>query len=295
MWTRKLPIVALLFLALSAVCLSTGGCGIGSPIKVSSQEDLENELHPKEPPKEAPGETKKVAAKTPDGAAPGVPYNAGLATTSIKGVVLFEGAPPKIGPIKMSEDCTAHHAGAMLKEDYVINDGKLANAVVFVSKGQEKWNFSSVQLPPARINQQGCKYIPHVMAMITDQKLEIESSDPIAHNIHGSPKTNNEFNVSQPTKGILPTKPSFASAEMGIPVRCDVHSWMSAWICVFEHPFFAVTKEDGSFEIKLPPGEQYEVSVWHEAGNKVKTPKPQVVKGVADGKPGDVKFTFSPK
>ena len=151
----------------------------------------------------------------------------------------------------------------------------------------------AVGASPARINQLGCQYLPHVMALMTDQKMEIQSSDDVAHNIHTSPQVNNGLNVSQTSKGVLPTKASFSSPEMGIPVKCDVHSWMSAYVCVFEHPFYAVSKEDGTFEIKLPPG-KYELSAWQENPNKLKVPKPQKIEVVAD-KPTEVKFTYSAK
>lgn len=296
MWTRKLPVVALLSLLFGAACLLSTGCGMGSPVKVDSLADLENELHPKVDPKAEADKTPKKAAtaKTPEEKA-AKPFTAEMANTVIKGVCLFEGTLPTFNPtIKTSEECAAIHKHApLLKEDYIVTDGKLANVVVYVSKSNDAYSFDNFSLPPARINQVGCQYVPHVLALMTDQRLEVESSDPFSHNIHIKPQYGAETNFSQGTPGIAPTKPKYDTPELGISVRCDVHTWMLAWICVFQHPFYAITKTDGTFEFKVPPG-KYEISVWHESSAKMKMPKTIPV-DVAPEKPGDLKFSFSKK
>jgi hypothetical protein len=83
------------------------------------------------------------------------------------------------------------------------------------------------------------------------------------HNIHPEPTNSRSFNVSQPNEG-METERTFPTAEIMIPVACDVHSWMSAFVGVVDHPYFAVSGSDGSFELpNLPPGD-YEVEAWHE-------------------------------
>ena len=278
--------------------LAGSGCGMGSAVKVSSVDELDDAIHPKEAPKPVEKPVEKAAVKVVAGGGGGEPFALEKATATIKGVVLFEGTPPKVLGITVSDSgcakCRAENTmHVLVKENYVINDGKFANVIVFVSDGSNKYNFENFTLPPARINQFGCQYIPHVLALMTDQKLEIQSSDDVNHNIHASPKDNKEFNVSQGTKGIMPTKPSFATPEMDIKVQCDVHNWMTAHICVFGHPFFALTKEDGTFEIKLPPG-KYELSAWQENQGLIKAPKPQNVEVKADA-PSEIKFVYMGK
>ena len=113
------------------------------------------------------------------------------------------------------------------------------------------------------LDQQGCMYKPHLVAVQVGQPIKIKNNDETLHNIHPRPTVNQEFNIGQPRKGMESTK-TFDKKEVMIPVGCDVHPWMRAYISVLDHPFFAVTDEDGKYEIKnLPPGE-YEVEAVHE-------------------------------
>lgn len=228
----------------------------------------------------------------------GEAYDPAKATGSVKGVVLWEGEALPVRNIVVAGDpacqkCRTAPGGVQLvKEEFVMKDGKLANVVVYVSKGHEKYNFEAVTLPPQNLNQKCCQYIPHVMAMKTGQKLEVESADAFAHNIHGTPKENKEFNFGMAGVGISKTTPKFDTPELGAKIQCDVHSWMTAFVCVFDHTLFAVSKEDGSFDIKLPPG-KYTLSVWHES-TKVSKPAPIEIT-VEDGKAAEAKFTYTKK
>ena len=115
------------------------------------------------------------------------------------------------------------------------------------------------------LDQNGCQYVPHVLGMQTNQKLKITNSDPTQHNIHPQPKNNPEFNQVQ-ANGAGPLEKTFTRAEVLIPVKCNQHPWMKSYIAVLKHPFFAVSKADGTFEIKgVPPG-TYTVVAWHEGG-----------------------------
>ena len=91
----------------------------------------------------------------------------------------------------------------------------------------------------------------------------VSNSDPLIHNVHAVPKNNREFNFGQPAK-TPPVSRVFDQAEIGLPFRCDVHGWMNAYVNVVPHPFFAVTKDDGSFEIKGLPAGSYTLELWHE-------------------------------
>ena len=143
------------------------------------------------------------------------------------------------------------------------SDGKsLGNVFVYVKDGLGNYVYD----PPAgnaTIDQKGCRYTPHVFGVRVGQKIEIINSDPTLHNIHATPKANSEFNTGQPMQG-MKTEHTFTAKEVMVPFKCDVHGWMNAYVGVLDHPFFAVTGEDGKFTLKgLPPG-TYTVEAWHE-------------------------------
>ncbi len=113
------------------------------------------------------------------------------------------------------------------------------------------------------IDQSNCRYGPHVLGVQTGQDIEITNSDNFLHNINATPTANRGFNRSQPRAGITSTQ-SFPLAEVMVPVRCDVHGWMNAYIGVVDHPYFGVSGEDGSVSLEgLPPGD-YVIEAWHE-------------------------------
>jgi plastocyanin len=149
-----------------------------------------------------------------------------------------------------------------MSEDFVVgNEGTLENVVVFISDGVNEKSFD-VPTEPATIEQKGCMYKPHVIAMRANQKLKIVNSDNTLHNIHPLPTNNREWNKAQPGGSTL--EETFAREEIAIPVKCNVHPWMRSYIAVFKHPYFAVTGKGGSFDLSnLPPGE-YTVKAWHE-------------------------------
>src|SRR3989442_6391359 len=140
--------------------------------------------------------------------------------------------------------------------------GTLGNVFGWVNSGlpDKQW---PVPCTAVRLDQKGCMYEPHVFGVMANQDIEIANDDPTNHNIHPLPKDNKEWNESQPPKGDSKKK-SFARQEVMIPVKCNVHPWMRAYIGVVGHPFFAVTGDDGTFTIKgLPPG-TYTIEAWHE-------------------------------
>jgi plastocyanin len=183
----------------------------------------------------------------------------------LTGTVTLTGAAPKMKPINMSQEsaCASQHPTPALTENVVTGDkGALANVIVYVSTGLDGYSFTA---PPsaATIEQKGCQYHPHVLALQAGQNLEVVNSDPTTHNIHPEPAANREWNESQPP-GAAPIDKSFARPEVAIPVKCNVHPWMKAYIGVFDNPFFQVTGKDGAFDLKgLPPG-TYTVIAWHE-------------------------------
>jgi plastocyanin len=159
-------------------------------------------------------------------------------------------------------DCEAKYDGPIYAQDVLVNDnGTLANAFVWVKTGLEQYGFEA-PAEPAVLDQDGCRYIPHVMGVMAGQNIKILNSDPATHNIHPIPKNNREWNISQSAGQEM--ERSFPRSEIMVPVKCNIHPWMTAYVGVSPHPYFAVSGTDGSFEIpNLPPGE-YTIEVWHE-------------------------------
>lgn len=210
---------------------------------------------------------------------------------TVSGKVSFSGTPPENEPIDMSgePDCAAQYADSPAQETVLVNsDGTLQNAFVYVKSGLGDLTFP-VPSEPVVLDQSGCRYHPHVLGIQVGQPLEIVNSDPVLHNIHPQPTENRAFNVSQPTQGMKSTK-TFTKPEVMIPVGCDVHDWMSAHIGVLEHPYFAVTGEDGSFSLpNLPPGD-YTLVVWHEQFGEQEE---QVTVGPSETKTADFSYAGS--
>src|SRR5579872_92739 len=189
------------------------------------------------------------------------------ATTAatISGKVTFSGTKPVMKIIDMSATpaCEHAHKAPQRSEEVVVNDnGTLKYVFVWVKSGvpDRAW---PVPTTPGVLDQAGCMYEPHVLGVMVNQPVKITNSDPTNHNIHPLPRTNREWNESQPPNG-EPKLKRFTKQEVMIPVKCNIHPWMRAWIGVVSHPFFAVTGDNGTFEIKgLPPG-TYTLEAWHE-------------------------------
>jgi len=207
------------------------------------------------------------------------PTEAGKAYTAkgnegtISGVVTYNGAVPESKKIDTSADaaCTSKSPN-LTTEEWAVKDGKLANTYVYIKEGTLADNskvsaYSTWPGTPgaATLDQNGCHYKPHVMGVMVNQAITITNSDPTTHNIHFTPKSNPDWNQSQPN-GAAPLTHKLARAEILVPVKCNQHPWMKSYVAVSKHPFFAVTAEDGSFTLKgVPPG-KYTVVAWHEGG-----------------------------
>ena len=191
---------------------------------------------------------------------------------TVTGVIAYKGTPPAAKKIDTSADPVCGQKNPTLStEDTVVKDGKLANVFVYIKDGAAtdgtkigdySWTAPSTAVV---LDQNGCHYRPHVLGIQTTQKLSITNSDPTQHNIHPQPKNNPEWNQTQPN-GAPPIEKTFARSEILIPVKCNQHPWMKAYIGVLKTPFFAVSAEDGSFTIKGVPAGTYTVVAWHEGG-----------------------------
>lgn len=209
------------------------------------------------------------------------------ASSSVKGVVKLQGMALKPTKIDMSADpnCAKAHTTPVTTEDVLVDaNGGLANVIVYVADGLGDQKFDP-PAQPAVIEQKGCQYKPHVLALQTNQKLDVVNDDPTTHNIHPMPNNNREWNKSQP-HGML-VEETFPREEIAIPVKCNVHPWMRAYIAVFKNPYFAVTDKDGNFDLKgLPPG-NYTIKAWHE---KFGTQTQKITVGAGETKAPDFVF-----
>jgi hypothetical protein len=234
------------------------------------------------------GEEKPAAAPATQAAAPAAAA-ASSGSASVAGKISFDGTAPAPEKIKLSADpkCAAMHKDGLERTPIHVKDGGLADVLVYVKSGA-----NGTYPAPAEdvlLDQHGCDYTPHMVAMVAGQKLKIRNSDDTLHNIHPRPTINQEFNVGQPRKDMESEK-SFDKAEMLIPVGCDVHPWMRAYISVLSNPFFAVTGEDGTFTIKGLPAGEYEIEAVHGKLGKEKAVSGKVT--VKDGEAGKLDLTL---
>ena len=182
---------------------------------------------------------------------------------SISGTVNFDGKGPKKKKLKMDADpvCGKSHQTPVYRQDFVMDDNNnLANVIVYLKNVDYKGSVTKTQ---AILDQKGCVYTPHVMGVMKGQEILIKNSDATLHNIHGLPKVNTEFNFAMP-KVLKEKKMTLVKSEEAFKVKCDVHPWMSAYVQVFDHPYFAVTSKDGSYKIDNIPAGTYEVVAWQE-------------------------------
>lgn len=221
----------------------------------------------------------------------GVPIDPAT-TGSIEGTVAFAGKPPEPLKIDMGQDpACAAAGGENFAEQYVVHDGKLANVYVYVKSGPPMvMGFVGQTLPPVVLDQKGCRYVPHVIAVLRGGTVEFRNSDGTMHNIHTMPQNGNpRVDVSQGPKGV-PERKRFDAPEVMMPVRCNNHPWMNAFINVSATPFFAVTDQQGHFEITgLPPG-TYTLAAVHE-----KMSEQTITVKIASKEKTTAEFTYSAK
>lgn len=185
----------------------------------------------------------------------------------VTGTVRFTGKPPARVRIDMSQD----PACSLTPEDnyseqYVVHDSKLANAYVYIKSGPGvAMTAPSTTTAPVVMNQVGCKYVPHVVALMRGGAVEFRNSDMTMHNVHVMPVVigGKETDVSQGPSG-APQLVQFKDPELMVPVRCNNHPWMNAFINVADTPFFAVTDTEGNFKIENLPAGNYVIAVLHE-------------------------------
>jgi plastocyanin len=208
---------------------------------------------------------------------------------TITGRVVLDGTAPASEVIRLDADpkCVALAAGEERRTEYILlgQENAVQNVFVYVKDGLPPGLYP-VPSTPVVLDQQNCRYVPRVLGAQVGQQLVIRNSDPLLHNVRAEGQTNEPFDVGTPIKG-MEVKRTFATREVMVPFKCNVHAWMNAYVGVLEHPFFAVTDSSGRFSIPhLPPG-TYTVETWHE---RLGTQVQQVTVAATDTK--DLTFTY---
>lgn len=187
----------------------------------------------------------------------------GGATGTISGHVRLQGTPPPNTLIRMGADprCSRATRGQKMTQDVVLRgaDGGLANAFVHL---QGSFPATSAPAEPVTIDQRNCIFVPRVVGARVGQTLTITNSDATAHNVH-SASQRNAFNTSQPKQGMVYTT-ALKAGEVMMRIRCDIHSWMTTYVGIVPHPYFAVSGADGAFTIARVPAGRHTIQVWHE-------------------------------
>jgi plastocyanin len=200
-------------------------------------------------------------------------------TGVVRGVVEFIGTAP-VQKVIVGECCPG--SSPVLDESLVVNpDGSMKNIVVFIKDGP---NIAGPPATDALLTQRNCQYEPHVLAIRTGQNLVVTSHDATLHNVHIEGEANPSQNFSE-TEGATHTV-NFSQPEL-VRFKCDVHAWMTAYVYVFDQPCFAVTGDDGKFEIPHLSAGTYTLVAWQE---KLGTRDMKVT--VAADKPAEVKFEY---
>jgi plastocyanin len=199
------------------------------------------------------GETPAATTATDTADGPGV----------IAGTAIFQGTAPPPRPLRTDSDPLCKPEPGATSEVLLVGpENGLQNVFVYVKDGLGARSYP-VPTTPAVLDQQGCRYVPHVFGVQVGQTVNITNSDAALHNVNSSPRENRPFNFGQPA-GVPAATRVFDKPEIGVPFRCDVHPWMNAYAGVVTHPFFAVTGANGSYEIKGLPAGTYTLEAWHE-------------------------------
>jgi hypothetical protein len=204
-------------------------------------------------------------------------------TGVIRGGVKFGGTKP-VPALLENEPC--HDAAQPIYDETVVvnDDDTLANVLVYLKDVASDAPAAPTTRPV--LDQVNCRYVPHVLGVQVGQELIVRSSDPTLHNVHYDPANNKPANFGMTTAGAERVI-AFDRDEVAVRVRCDVHPWMTAYIAVLDHPWFAVTGGTGSFEITNLPAGSFILVAWHERYGRIEK---QVT--VDPAHPVDVEFEY---
>jgi hypothetical protein len=231
------------------------------------------------------------AAPAPTTAAPAAPaapaaQPAAAGTGTVKGLVKLSGTPPEMKQLRRDTDpyCARQQ---MKDEEVMVGPGGGLKNVLLRVKG-----ISGNYEPPmtnANLDQSECMYRPRVQAIMAGQSLLIRNGDQTLHNVHAYKGASTQFNQAE-VPGLPPIAKKFNNAGDIIKFKCDVHPWMTGYVAISNNPFFAVTGDDGTFQIPKVPAGKYTLEAWHE---RYGTKTADLV--VEADKPAEVKLEFEAK
>ena len=210
-------------------------------------------------------------------------------TASITGQIKFTGTAPVNAPIDMSEEpkCKADYSTPPREQTVVVNPNHTLDWVfVYVKSGLPPGATYPAPKTAVVLDQQGCRYHPHVFGIMVGQPLDIRNSDPLLHNIKAMPKKNRPFNISQPAAGMNADR-TFSEPEIMLPFECNVHGWMHAYAGVMTNPFYATSDSTGKFTIDSLPAGTYTLEAWQQ---QYGTKDTSVT--VQDGETKSIDFSF---
>jgi|GEM_PF-477321 len=207
---------------------------------------------------------------------------------TVRGRVTLQGIPPPEKTIEMDATCGKLRENVRVTtRHYLVGPDKgLANVLVYIKEGFSERKFIAPK-ESVLFDQAGCMFQPYVLGAMTNQRIQFRNSDPVLHNVHATPKINEEFNLGQPMQGQVNEK-SFAVPEVFVRLKCEVHGWMFAYVGVVENPYFSVTDKNGAFQFPphLPPGKYTVAAVHQKAGELTQ----EIV--ISDVEPASVQFEF---
>ena len=203
---------------------------------------------------------------------------------SLTGEVRYAGPAKAVRSFPAPDAACARDGHEIPDETWVIADGRLANVLVYVKSGLENYTFD-YEKAEIELDQDGCMFRPHVLAIRSYQPIRFKNSDPIVHNVNAQ-AIGRAFGLGPQELG--PPR-QITKPVIGSKLTCDLHANMLAYLHVLDHPYFRVTGADGRFDLgKLPPG-TYTIAAWHEAGKE----QTQQVTIQAQEPPPPLDFTFS--
>jgi len=201
----------------------------------------------------------------------------GVYAGEISGTVTLKGTPPPEQPnamLKADPNCGKLHTEPVTTHFYVVGENKGLGDVFIMLKGVGLKGDGALALP-AILDQKACQYKPYIFAVQTNQKIIVKNSDPFMHNVHPTPAQTAAGNA-EANKAQMPGAPdlifTFPAPEVFLKFTCNVHPWMFAYVCVVDHPYFAVTDKDGNYSITNVPDGKYKMEVYHRKAAPLSAP-----------------------
>ena len=239
--------------SLAAIALTTlvlgVGCGEDKPASGSAPAKTATSKPPATATTAAPATSSAAAAPAKEGNA------------TIKGVVAFSGKAPEMKVPVKRKDADVCKSKEVKYNAVLVKDGKLKDVLVRIAAGGVPGTWKAPD-KHAEIDQQDCMYTPRMQGVVAGQGIDIKNGDQTLHNVHTYKGSDSLFNQAQP-KGAAAISKEVPDEASVMKFTCDVHPWMRGFVVVTDHPFFAVSGEDGSFKIEKVPAGKYVVEAWH--------------------------------